>query len=412
MAIEVRNVRTDEEEFNAWCDAMDVGFYAPHTRGEGPQRRGRYPDFGRLWGAFDGSQVVGTLIGIDMRLTVPGPVQVPMDGISGVTVATTHRRQGVASRLMAAELGRARERGEALVGLVAAEYPIYGRFGYGPATEAAQWLVDARDLRFRRELPGRIELVEAPVARFEAAALYDRMRERTVGAISREGWRWDVDTGQQQHEGAEPPKGQLYAVCRDESSEVVGYTAYRFTERWTNQRPDNTVQVNVLIATEPVYEARLWKHLADHDWVTQVVGPEADRQDALWRDLLVDRRMAVATNSWDFTWLRVLDPAAALSARTYARADRLVLRVEDKDGYAQGGYALEVAEDGTAACAPTLDEPDATFPVERLASIYLGTHTASRLGALGLVEEHTAGALDRLSAVFSVPIAAHSAMIF
>ncbi len=173
------------------------------------------------------------------------------------------------------------------------------------------------------------------------------------------------------------------------------------------------MQVNVLIATEPVYEARLWKHLADHDWVTQVVGPEADRQDALWRDLLVDRRMAVATNSWDFTWLRVLDPAAALSARTYARADRLVLRVEDKDERAVAASTRpEVAEDGTAACAPTLDEPDATFPVERLASIYLGTHTASRLGALGLVEEHTAGALDRLSAVFSVPIAAHSAMIF
>ena len=122
--------------------------------------------------------------------------------------------------------------------------------------------------------------------------------------------------------------------------------------------------------------------------------------------------MAVLTNAWDFTWLRVLDPAAALSARTYAKADRLVLRVEDKDGYAQGTFALETAEDGTAACAPTLESPDVTLPVDRLGSVYLGTYTASRLGAVGLVEEHTAGALDRLSALFSVPIAAHNAMIF
>jgi predicted acetyltransferase len=411
MAIEVRNVRTDEE-FYAWCDSMDVGFYTPHTRGDGPRRRGRYPDLGRLWGAFDGAEVVGTLIGIDMRLTLPGLARIPMDGISGVTVAATHRRQGVASRLMAAELGRARERGDALVGLIAAEYPIYGRFGYGPATEAAQWLVDARDLRFRRELPGRMELVEPPVARYEAAALYDRIQQRTVGAISREGWRWDSDTGQQLRDGAEPPKNFLHAVCRDEAGEIVGYTTYRFTERWTNQRPDNTVHANVLIATDPLYEARLWKHLADHDWVSQVVGPETDRLDALWRDLLVDRRMAVSTNAWDFLWLRVLDPAAALSARTYAKADRIVLRVEDKDGYAQGTYALEVASDGTAECAPTQDVADVTLPVDRLGSIYLGLHTASRLGALGLVEEHTAGALDRLSTLFSLPITAHSAMTF
>ena len=411
MAIEVRNVRTDEE-FDAWCDAMDVGFYTPHTRGDGSRRRDRYPDLGRLWAGFDGSAVVGTLIGIDMRLTVPGLKQLSIDGISGVTVANTHRRQGLASRMMAAELGRARERGDAFAALVAAEYPIYGRFGYGPATEAAQWVVDARDLRFRRELPGRVELIEAEVARFEAAALYDRVRARTVGAISREDWRWDMDTGRLLRDGSEPPKSFLHAVCRDEAGRIVGYTTYRFTDKWTNQRPDDTVHAVVLIATDPLYEARLWQHLADHDWVTQVVGPEYGHIDPLWRDLLVDRRMAVGTNAWDFVWLRVLDPAKALAARTYAKADRLVLRVEDKDGYAQGTFALETAEDGTAACAPTLETPDVTLPVDRLGSIYLGGYTASRFGALGQIEEHTAGALERLSTLFTSGIGPHNPMIF
>lgn len=411
MAIEVRNVRT-EDEFNAWCDAMDVGFYLPQNRGEGPRRRERYQDLGRVWAGFDGGDVVGTLVSLDLRLTVPGRAQIPLDGISAVTVAATHRRQGLARRLMAAELSRAKERGDAVSALIAAEYPIYGRFGFGPATETAQWLVDARDLRFRRELPGRIELIDPAVARFEAAALYDRVRESGVGMVSREGWRWDVETGQFLREGDAPPKSVLHAVCRDETGEVVGYTAYRFTEKWTNQRPDNTLHAVAVIAADPLHEARLWKHLADHDWVTRIIGPEFDRADALWRDLLVDRRMAVPTNGWDFLWLRVLDPAAALAARTYAKADRIVLRVEDKDGYAAGTYALQVEADGTAACSLTLEPADITLPVDRLGSIYLGGFTAARLGALGLVEEHTPGAVERLSTLFSVGIAPHNPMIF
>ena len=411
MAIEVRNVGTDAE-FDTWSDAMDIGFYAPHMRGDGPRRRERYPDLGRVWAGFDGADIVGTLVSLDLRLTVPGGARIPLDGISGVTVAATHRRQGIARRMMAAELGRARERGDALAALVAAEYPIYGRFGFGPATEAAQWLVDARDLRFRREPPGRIELIDGASARFEAAALWDRIRERTVGSVSREGWRWDVDTGQYLRDGAEPPKSFLHAVCRDEAGRIVGYTTYRFTEKWTNQRPDDTVHAVVLIATDPLYEARLWQHLADHDWVTQVVGPEYGHIDPLWRDLLVDRRMAVGTNAWDFVWLRVLDPAKALAARTYSKADRVVLRVEDKDGYAQGTYALEAAADGTAACAQTAQSPDVTLPVDRLGSIYLGGYTASRFGALGQIEEHTAGALERLSTLFTSGIGPHNPMIF
>jgi len=411
MAIEVRNVRGDEE-FDAWSDAMDVGFYMPHMRGEGPRRRGRYPDRGRVWAGFDGTSVVGTLASLDLQLTVPGPVQIPLTGISAITVAPTHRRQGVARRMMAAELGRAKERGDAVAALVAAEYPIYGRFGFGPATETAQWLVGARDLRFRRELPGRIELVDAGEARFEAAALYDRIRGRMVGAVSREDWRWDLDTGQYLRDGDESPKSFLHAVCRDESGQIVGYTAYRFTDKWTNQRPDNTVHVTTLLAADPVHEARLWKFLADHDWVTQVVGPDYDRIDPLWRDLLVDRRMAVAANAWDFVWLRVLDPAAVLAARTYAKADRIVLKVEDKDGYAQGTYALEVAADGTAACAPTLEAPDVTLPVDRLGSIYLGGYTAARLGAVGQADEHTAGALERLSTLLTSGIGPHNPMLF
>jgi predicted acetyltransferase len=411
MSIEVRNVRT-EDEFDRWSDAIDLGFQTPQNRGDGRRRRTRYPDLDRLWGAFDGENVVGTFLSLPMELTMPGLRRIAIDGVSAVTVAATHRRQGALSRMMAGELAKARERGDCVAALVAAEYPIYGRYGFGPATESAQWTVDARNLRFRRELPGRIELVDPDTALAEAPALYERIRSAQPGAVSREHWRWARDTGHDLPEGAAPPKDKVHALCRDEAGEVVGYVQFRFTERWTNQRPDNTIQAPNLFALNPLYEARLWKFLAEHDWVTEVVGPEIDRCDALWRDLLVDRRMAVASGIWDFLWLRVLDPAVFLSARTYAKADRVVLRVEDKDGYANGTYAIESGVDGSGECVPVQAAPDLSLSVDVLGSISLGGYSASRYRALGLVEEHNPHAADRLSTMFSTPLAPHNPLIF
>jgi predicted acetyltransferase len=123
--------------------------------------------------------------------------------------------------------------------------------------------------------------------------------------------------------------------------------------------------------------------------------------------------MVAPGNAWDFLWLRVLDPAAALSARTYTYADRIVLGVEDKDGFAQGTFALETAADGTAVCEAVSEPADVTLGADRLASIYLGGFTAGRLAALGLVEEHTHGAVARLSALFAATgLAPHNPVIF
>src|ERR1700730_17315193 len=112
--IDVRNVR--EDEFDAWSDAIDIGFISPNNRGDGVRRR-RWFDLNRCWGAFDDGRPVGTFRGVELELTVRGGAFVPHDGVSAVTVAPTHRRRGLLSRMMAAELGAARERGEVLAGL-------------------------------------------------------------------------------------------------------------------------------------------------------------------------------------------------------------------------------------------------------------------------------------------------------
>lgn len=402
MTIDVRKVR--EEEFDAWSDAIDVGFLMPQSRGDGPRRR-QWFDLERCWGAFDAGRPVGTLRTLELELTVPGGAFLPLAGVSAVTVAATHRRRGLLSRMMAGELDAARERGEVFAGLYAAEYPIYGRFGFAPGTTAASWHLDAHAAAFTRDLPGTVELVDTDTAVREGAKLYDRLRALTPGATSRVRELWERHLDLVPREGESVPKNILFALCYNADGQVVGYLRYKFREeRWTHERPDNVVEAVDLFALGVAYEARLWKYLADHDWVSEVVAPRFRREDELWRELLTDRRAAWADDQTDGQWIRVLDTAAALAARRYQAPGRVVLRVADKDGYANGTFALDGGPDG-ASCVPTAESPDVTLPAAVLASIYLGGFAAGRFAALGLLDEHRPGAAARLSAMFQTPIA-------
>jgi predicted acetyltransferase len=402
MTIDVRTVR--EEEFDAWSDALDIGFHSPKNRGDGPRRR-KYTDIARCTGAFDGEKPVATFRSIEMQLTMPGGAFVPMTGVSAVAVLPTHRRRGLLSRMMSFEFEAARERGEAIAGLYAAEYPIYGRYGYGPAVEGSRWELDARAAKFAKDLPGTVEVITADEARGVGPTVYEAVRATTPGAVTRDANFWDRALGFAAREGDTSAKEVLYAVLRDADDRAVGYVSYKFGEdTWTNSRPDNTVRALDLIALNVEYEARLWKFLADHDWVSRVVADDTRRADELWRDLLVNRRVVWPVDSWEGMWLRVLDPETALAARRYEVPGRVVLRVVDKGGYADGTFALEGGPDG-AACGRTTESPDVTVPVAVLGSILLGGFTARRYAWLGMLDEHRAGAVGSLSAMFQTGLA-------
>src|SRR4029079_2892749 len=98
----------------------------------------------------------------------------------------THRRRGLLREMMHTQLQDVRARGELVAMLIAAEWPIYGRFGYGLAVEAAATVVDAETAEFRDPaFRGSIEIVDLPTLREVAPPVFDRHRERTPGAITR-----------------------------------------------------------------------------------------------------------------------------------------------------------------------------------------------------------------------------------
>ena len=98
--------------------------------------------------------------------------------------------------MVAAEHAAIRERGEVMALLHAAEYPIYGRFGYGPGTLEATWTLDTRSATVTPPATGRVEYVLPGPATLSAIRdVYERYRVGQPGEIRRMDYRWEGDLG-------------------------------------------------------------------------------------------------------------------------------------------------------------------------------------------------------------------------
>ena len=140
MNILIRTVA--EDEFDSWSRAEARGF-STHASEEYVRIARSFAEFDRTFGAFDGAEIVGTTTTRTSGITVPGG-SAPLGFIDDVSVHATHRRRGILTRMMRAQLDQIRERGEPLAALTASESLIYGRFGFGVATWAHRWKIDRR----------------------------------------------------------------------------------------------------------------------------------------------------------------------------------------------------------------------------------------------------------------------------
>jgi predicted acetyltransferase len=397
MTIEIRNVEPDE--LRSFLDVMTTAFLArPDVDRLAEDVRALW-DLERTWAAFDGDRICGTFRSWATEMTVPGCARVPAAAVSSVTVLPTHRRRGILRAMVAAEHDAIRQRGEQVGLLYASEYPIYGRFGYGPAVREATWTVDATATRFHVQPASTIEIV--PVneeSRDTIKAVFDAWRSRQPGEIRRRDYRWDFDLGMRPSIWGSDWKGYL-ALHRDDSGAVDGYARYHADEKWERRQPQYALAVDELHAlTDRAYEA-LWSYLASIDWVATVSAERRSPTEWLpW--LLTNARAASASDVGEGLWVRLMDVPRALEARTYERSGSLVLEVVDSE--APGGRVrVHLEADGQAArCEPSDDMPDLTLDVSALGAAYLGG-TPLRYAARAIgVDEHRGGALAEADALF------------
>ncbi|MFF2330105.1 MULTISPECIES: GNAT family N-acetyltransferase [unclassified Streptomyces] len=401
------DVRTiTESEVPDWLRALNTGFLRPPTvtPEEVAARLPRY-DLARTQGVFDGGRCVATFRSFAQELTVVGGATVPADAVSNVTVSPTHRRRGLLSRMMATDLAAAKERGEVVATLIAAEYPIYGRYGFGPAAWSTEWEIDVPraglDPRWSgpgAEDGGRIDLVSGADVRKLGPALHDRLRARQHGVTDRTAHWWEQTTGENRP-GPGAWTEPFYAVHSTADGDADGLIIYRADGHWGDaKQPLNRATVADHIAVTPAAERALWHFVCSIDWITTVrTGHRAP--DDLLPLLLPDPRAARIVTQADWLWVRVLDVVRALEARTYAVPGTLTLDIHDATGLTTGRYRLDASPSG-ATCAPTTATADLALDVRELGTLYLGDESPTRLAALGRIEELVPGAVARAEGMF------------
>jgi len=347
--------------------------------------------------------------------TIDHPRTISSWAISSVTVASTHRRRGIARNLLEGELRTAHALGLPMAMLTVSESTIYGRFGFAPAAFATDWTIDTRRAKWIGPAAsgsggagpdGSVEFVSIERFRAELPALHDRVRLANPGDIDVWTHRWDQLVGATEPEAARTK--QLRAV---RYLDVEGATRGLALYRVTGGEPDfsqHLVEVDRLVSETPDAASALWRYLLELDLVTEVKA-HLRPSDEVLRWQIADYRSA-KVESWEHQYLRVLDVAAAFAARSYAVPGKLVLDVTDSLGFAEGRWLVSAtapagAADPAHAAVPasaTVTRIDAVaeavptlrLSANELAAIYLGGVPVTTLVDAGRVVEATPGAAE------------------
>lgn len=342
-----------------------------------------------------------------LELTLPGGTRVPAAGVSDVGVAPSHRRRGIVSALMRAQLRSLAESGEPVAVLHSSEAGIYRRFGYGPCTRWRQVRIDARRVGFRDDFPevgGSLQILQRSDSLQICAAVHETARLNTNGGLSRpESWLPVVLGDTDVYLGG--TADHLVMVHRDGSGRADGYAIYKVDHDWSRGQADHELQVWELVGESRQVELALWRTLANHDLVSLVTGPIA--VDHPLFDVVVDGRQVGTVWEQDLLWARPLDVERLLSTRRYGSAGRIVIAVDDPLMPQLGGrFLLEVDDHGVGSCTRTDLEEHARVGVSDLGRVLLGGCSFRRLSAAGqalISHPGTATGLDRMFGVDPLP---------
>jgi len=361
----------------------------------------------RIVGAYDADELVGCAGAYTFGMTVPGG-EVPVAGVTLVGVSPSHRRRGILRQLMRQQLDEVRGRGEPVAVLWASEGAIYQRFGYGLATLSGSLDIERSRTAFLRpaEPDGRIRIVGEDEAVRLFPIPYERVRTVTPGSLTRtaEFWRWNVVRDAEYMRAARGPK---FLAVYEVDGEPEGYAMYRVKSEWDDRGPKSELLVLEVVAASPSAERDLWRWLFDIDLVGRIRAWRLPVPTPLMLRLAEPRRMGLTVS--DGIWLRLVDLAAALAARSYATTGSIVFDVTDAFcPWNAGRWRLEVSAGGEGDDAPfavavglTDADPDLALDVADLGATYLGGIRFAELARAGRVDERRTGAARTADTLFT-----------
>lgn len=392
MAVEVRTAASPEEHLEALRPIHH--YFGSSPTPEQVERWARIQPAERMHAAFeDGRAVAGAAV-FPFRMTIPGG-QLETAGVTTVAVLPTHRRRGLLRALMRAQLDDVHARGEPLAALFASEETIYGRFGYGWASACGEIDLPREHAAFAvpAEPVGRMRLVSHEEALDALPGVYDRVQAETPGMLSRSRDWWEVRR-LADSPGHRDGGGELVRALLEIDGRPEGYALYRVHQRFEAGSGAGFLDVLEAVGAGGVATREVWRFLLGIDWLASVKARLLPVDHELFFLLAEPRRMRFRVG--DALWVRLVDVAAALSARSYAVDGAVVLEVADPFcPWNEGRWRLE---DGVAR--RTTDEPDLRCDVSALGSAFLGGFSFAQLQRAGRVEQARKGGVARADALF------------
>jgi predicted acetyltransferase len=298
--------------------------------------------------------------------------------------------------MMRAQLDDVHERGEPLALLWASEDTIYGRYGYGMASQCVEVKIPKAHAAFARPLEreGTLRIVDAAEALRLFPRVWDAVRRRTPGMLARTRNWWELRV-LFEAPGSGGESGPKRFVVLEKGGRPEGYAVYRHKPKWDEGIADSELEVVEAVALDGRPTAEIWRYLLDIDWAARITASLLPVDHPLWWLLAAPRNMRPRVG--DGLWVRLVDVGAALSARRYATDGAVVFDVIDEFcPWNAGRWRLSGgrAKRTTAAAQLRLD-------VSALGSAYLGAFSFTALVRGGRVDELRRGAAARADAMFA-----------
>jgi predicted acetyltransferase len=394
MAAEIRPISADE--LPAFISAMSVPFGFDSS----PERLDRFKnrfELSRLRAAVVDRKIVGTFGALSLPMTVPGG-SIPVAGTSVVTVAPTHRCQGILRAFMADHFAELHRGGEPIAALWASESSIYGRFGYGPASELAKVKLDKASATMAQpvNIQGAMQLLDREEALRVLPPVYDQVASNRPGMFRRTAAWWEhraLNDPEDARDGATAHRRVLHV----RAGAPVGYALYR--TRTNRERRINEAIVVELLGIDAAAEKALWQYLFGLDLITSIEYWNQPVDSPLHWWLVEPRRLE--RQILDGIWLRLVEVVAALQSRRYWQPGTLTIQVNDElCPWNDGTYDLDVEEDGFPECRRTERAAEIQLSVYALGALYLGGHRFCDLARAGIINASPA-ALRRADAMFT-----------
>lgn len=358
--LEVQSFPSAEHGISWWEDFLGGG---PHGGIES------------LWVGEEGGRLVAACQLHWLRQWIGG-VAIRVMGLGSVAIAPTHRRRGLATRLLIAGFEHARERGDMASALYPFRASYYQKLGYGMAGEAYQYQVPPEVLPDSREERLRVRMVHSEADFAAMQQVYTAGARLQAGQLDRSErmWRkiWNGSDG-------------AAVVYRGESGEPEGYAVVRYradlpiTERYLE------VEERIWLTIGAQRGIYAWLSSLGDQWRELVY--RAHPEEGFGDRLNEPRLPLLSAPSWGLWFpsatllrgpmFRLLDVPGALALRTIAEDNDLTvaLRVEDeqipenrgpwKVRFGDGRLEVERFTDGAVDATLTLS-------VRALSRIFVG----------------------------------------